>query len=65
MLVPYYLIRSKRLTGNRRGKWHAPAHGAWPPRQACSYAIGMLLLNSIPGGGEFVRLLLFKPLIFS
>lgn len=37
MLVPYYLILVKNAwTGNRRGKWRAPAHGAWPPRQACS-----------------------------
>lgn len=67
MLVPYYLILvKKRLDRKQAGEMARSC--TWSMAAAASLfllLIGMLLLlNSIPGGGEFVRLLLFKPLDF-
>ena len=67
MLVPYYLILvKKRLDREQAGEMARSC--TWSMAAAASLfllLIGMLLLlNSIPGGGEFVRLLLFKPLDF-
>ena len=67
MLVPYYLILvKKRLDREQAGEMARSC--TWSMAAAVSLfllLIGMLLLlNSIPGGGEFVRLLLFKPLDF-
>lgn len=67
MLVPYYLILvKKRLDRKQAGEMARSC--TWSMAAAASLfllLIGMLLLlNSIPGGGEFVRLFLFKPLDF-
>lgn len=67
MLVPYYLLLvKKRLDREQAGEMARSF--AWSMAAAASLfllLIGiLLLLNSIPGGGEFVRFLLFQPLDF-
>lgn len=60
MLVPYYLLLvKKRLDREQAGEMARSF--AWSMAAAASL---FLLLNSIPGGGEFVRFLLFQPLDF-
>lgn len=67
MLVPYYLILVKKRL-NREQATEMERSCTWSGAIVASLfllLIGMLLLlNSIPGGGEFVRRLLFQPLDF-